>query len=264
MGWSGWLGVGAAVRGRFWRTVHRARTPSCLTTVMKQLTMPVYRLGSSLPASSFAMPSVCSRTFIRSDGLAMADATAPAAPPATIFFQRGTGSPALMPAAVAARARRERTRVRAREWWCGVGVVRRHTHGVLDRPVKAVPQRAVSRLAHERRREALKERARALSVDQLLRAVQAAVVLLDATAAIHLQARLHDVDRHGDCRAAQRGSGNGGAGGGGWEGGALVSATHEAKPPYASPFHMLSDCMPSLSRDAIDRSLETSEMSLGG
>ena len=31
--------------------------------------------------------------------------------------------------------------------------------------------------------------------------------------------------------------------GGEWEGGALVSATQEAKPPYASPFHMLSDCM---------------------
>merc|ERR1712127_1068359 len=69
--------------------VHRATTPSSLTIVMKQLAMPVYRLGSSLPASSFAMPSVCSRTFIRSEGLAMADATAPAAPPATIFFQRG-------------------------------------------------------------------------------------------------------------------------------------------------------------------------------
>ena len=28
-----------------------------------------------------------------------------------------------------------------------------------------------------------------------------------------------------------------------WEGGALVSATQEANPPYASPLSTLSDCM---------------------
>ena len=28
-----------------------------------------------------------------------------------------------------------------------------------------------------------------------------------------------------------------------WEGGALVSATQEATPPYASPLSTLSDCM---------------------
>ena len=37
-----------------------------------------------------------------------------------------------------------------------------------------------------------------------------------------------------------------------WEGGALVSATQEANPPYASPLSTLSDCM-LLPRDA-DRS----------
>ena len=34
-----------------------------------------------------------------------------------------------------------------------------------------------------------------------------------------------------------------------WEGGALVSATQEANPPYASPLSTLSDCM-LLARDA--------------
>ena len=57
--------------------------------------------------------AVCSRTFIRSEGLAMAEAIAPAVPPATIFFQRGTGSPALIPAATAG-AERERTGARTR------------------------------------------------------------------------------------------------------------------------------------------------------
>ena len=68
--------------------VHRASTPSSLMIDEKQLIMPVYlvrgdigemqaryrggqfimpvyRLGRSLPASSFDMPSVCSRTWVR-------------------------------------------------------------------------------------------------------------------------------------------------------------------------------------------------------
>ena len=117
------------------------------------------------------------------------------------------------------------------------------THRVLDRSVQAVPQRTVCRLAHKRRREALEQRARALGLDKLLRAVNAAVVLLDATAAVHLQPCLDDVDRHCDCQTKPRGSENDDVIGGESVGCSPVSATQEAKPPYARPFHMLSDCI---------------------
>ena len=63
--------------------------PSSLTVIMAQSTMPLNRFGISFPSASLSMPSVCSRTLIRSVGLAMAEAMAPAPPPATIFFQSG-------------------------------------------------------------------------------------------------------------------------------------------------------------------------------
>ena len=72
--------------------VHKAATPSSLTTLKKQSTIPLYCFGSRLPSASFIIPSVCNLTFIKSVGLAMAEAIAPAPPPATIFFHKGIAS----------------------------------------------------------------------------------------------------------------------------------------------------------------------------
>mmetsp|Transcript_27274 Transcript_27274/g.65930 ORF Transcript_27274/g.65930 Transcript_27274/m.65930 type:complete len:316 (+) Transcript_27274:325-1272(+) len=71
-------------------------------------------------------------------------------------------------------------------------------HRVLDRRVQPVAQAAVRRLADQRGGESHEESAGALGCAQLLGAVKRAGVLLDTAAPVHLEASLHDVDRHRD------------------------------------------------------------------